>query len=1046
MACASPIASPIAFPIAPHPLKAENSTHRLAERKSLEFILQVSLANLHFVIHQMSLVEVDDRMEVWKSEALCGAASAAAEMAWLSRWEMGRDWGIREGAGSVRRRLGGGWDVDKRGDAVGDVISRLGKSVLDALLRGSGEDVRRRVGGGKTEASDPFGDGYPKDKKVVIPQMWTINDLYEREKMSRSFLLPQAHMNASLAIRQEIQRFESVHPSIYAIYDLIEMIPDPLLSQQIREHVVSIEDSFVNSQEWTVSRGVPDLRLGIVGSLSSGKSALVHRYLTGSYMQEESPEGGRFKKEVVLDGQSYLLLIRDEGGPPEFQFTAWVDAVIFVFSLENEASFNAIYNYYSKMSNFRHPSEIPIILVGTQDAISENNPRVIDDSRARRLAADLKKCAYYETCATYGLNVEKVFQDACQRIANQRLGYQSRPSTPNQTGRPFQFLGSPSLGNSPSLHNVNSLPPAVSGLAISQTSSSSASYPRDSPPTTTGRFASAEVPGGACSLDPGKPPSGRGNEERSFPTGDSSPKDQLPTPSSTPTTARKSRRRSNLFASSKKEDAEKKCKNGELGIGRAIPLKQGHLYKRSTKGLNKEWKKKYVTLCDDGRLTYHPSLHDYMEDIHGKEISLRYTTVKVPGQRPRGISNGVIDFGGLSILDRSSGKKEPHLGSTNSKVALTSFELIRDGPGAIRSASLVNCDNVLQGNADTSKNETSNVKKKHRRMKSSLNRKADDGDDSDGYEFLLVSCDNKTWQFEAANSEERDEWVSAIEQCILNCLQLNETGKAKGRPPADPSAILSLRRVVEGNLACCDCDAPNPDWASLNLGTLICIECSGIHRNLGSHISRVRSLDLDEWPPGHLSVMMALGNRIANSIWESNVQGRNKPSPNSSRDEKERWIRAKYEEKLFLAPLSTPHVPLGQQILDAVCRGDVRHVALLLSHAEPEHASTCVSPRDPRTPLHIACAMGNLPITQLLLWHGANPSAVDQDGPTCLSYARSSGSSEIVDLVLQYLSGGTTKSIGTGMGTFPLRRGSLTKEKCTNPSPASYEKLPSSFI
>ena len=80
-----------------------------------------------------------------------------------------------------------------------------------------------------------------------------------------------------------------------------------------------LPDSFVNSQEWTLSRGVPDIRLGIVGSLSSGKSALVHRYLTGSYMQEESPEGGRFKKEVVVDGQSYLLLIRDEGGPPELQ-------------------------------------------------------------------------------------------------------------------------------------------------------------------------------------------------------------------------------------------------------------------------------------------------------------------------------------------------------------------------------------------------------------------------------------------------------------------------------------------------------------------------------------------------------------------------------------------------------------------------------------------------------------------------------------------------------------------------------------------------------
>lgn len=50
-------------------------------------------------------------------------------------------------------------------------------------------------------------------------------------------------------------------------------------------------------------------------------------------------------------------------------------------------------------------------------------------------------------------------------------------------------------------------------------------------------------------------------------------------------------------------------KNGELGSGRAIPIKQGYLYKRSSKALNKDWKKKYVTLCDDGRLTYHPSLH-----------------------------------------------------------------------------------------------------------------------------------------------------------------------------------------------------------------------------------------------------------------------------------------------------------------------------------------------------------------------------------------------------------------------------------------------------
>lgn len=221
----------------------------------------------------------------------------------------------------------------------------------------------------------------------------------------------QACLNTSLSIRQEIQRFESVHPSIYALYDLVELIPDPLLAQQIRDHVVAIEDSFVNSQEWTASRGVTELRVGVLGSPDSGKSALVHRYLTGAYMQEESPEGGRFKKEVIIDGHSYLLLIRDEGGSPEMQFTAWVDAVIFVFSLDNEISYNTVASYFNKMSHYRNSSEIPIILVGTQDSISESSPRVVDDNRARKLSNELRRCSYYETCATYGLNVERVFQD-----------------------------------------------------------------------------------------------------------------------------------------------------------------------------------------------------------------------------------------------------------------------------------------------------------------------------------------------------------------------------------------------------------------------------------------------------------------------------------------------------------------------------------------------------------------------------------------------------------------------------------------------------------
>lgn len=56
------------------------------------------------------------------------------------------------------------------------------------------------------------------------------------------------------------------------------------------------------------------------------------------------------------------------------------------------------------------------------DAISAANPRVIDDSRARKLSNDLKRCTYYETCSTYGLNVERVFQDGERGVKNVEMG------------------------------------------------------------------------------------------------------------------------------------------------------------------------------------------------------------------------------------------------------------------------------------------------------------------------------------------------------------------------------------------------------------------------------------------------------------------------------------------------------------------------------------------------------------------------------------------------------------------------------------------------
>lgn len=70
---------------------------------------------------------------------------------------------------------------------------------------------------------------------------------------------------------------------------------------------------------------------------------------------------------------------------------------------------------------------------------------------------------------------------------------------------------------------------------------------------------------------------------------------------------------------------------------------------------------------------------------------------------------------------------------------------------------------------------------------------------------------------------------------------------------------------------CADCTARGPTWASINLGVFICLNCSGIHRNLGVHISKVRSTNLDTWLPEQVEFIKATGNVKANAYWECNM-------------------------------------------------------------------------------------------------------------------------------------------------------------------------------
>ena len=102
------------------------------------------------------------------------------------------------------------------------------------------------------------------------------------------------------------------------------------------------------------------------------------------------------------------------------------------------------------------------------------------------------------------------------------------------------------------------------------------------------------------------------------------------------------------------------------------------------------------------------------------------------------------------------------------------------------------------------------------------------------------------------------------------------------------------------NKYCADCKSNPPSWASINLGVLICIKCSSTHRELGTHISKIKSINLDVWPSDILDKFQKIDNKISNDYWEHNLSqdefNQIKIDPYKVMD----FIRNKYEYKKYV--------------------------------------------------------------------------------------------------------------------------------------------------
>ncbi|XP_078809047.1 ARF GTPase-activating protein GIT2a isoform X4 [Oryzias latipes] len=221
-----------------------------------------------------------------------------------------------------------------------------------------------------------------------------------------------------------------------------------------------------------------------------------------------------------------------------------------------------------------------------------------------------------------------------------------------------------------------------------------------------------------------------------------------------------------------------------------------------------------------------------------------------------------------------------------------------------------------------------------------------------------------------------------------------------------------MSKRLRNTEVCADCTAPEPRWASVNRGVLICDECCSVHRSLGRHSSQVRHLTQTPWPPSQLQMVQTIYSNGSNSIWEhsildpaSGLSGKRKTNlQDKLHPNKMEFIRAKYQMLAFVHRMpcreddSSTTKDLSKQLHSSVRTGNLETCLRLLSLGAQ---ANFFHPEKGNTPLHVAAKAGQVCQVELLTVYGADPGAPDSNGKTPIDYARESGHHDLADRLVE---------------------------------------------
>ncbi|XP_060947032.1 arf-GAP with SH3 domain, ANK repeat and PH domain-containing protein 2b isoform X2 [Limanda limanda] len=293
--------------------------------------------------------------------------------------------------------------------------------------------------------------------------------------------------------------------------------------------------------------------------------------------------------------------------------------------------------------------------------------------------------------------------------------------------------------------------------------------------------------------------------------------------------------------------------------------------------------------------------------------------------------------------------------------------------------------------------------------------------------FDLFSHD-RTYHFQAEDDAECQVWVSVLqnskEEALTQAFQGDQDEGENNIVQELTKAIVGEVKRMSGNDGCCDCGAPAPTWLSTNLGVVICIECSGIHREMGVHYSRIQSLDLDVLGTSELLLAKNVGNASFNEIMEADLSAQDvtKPDPSSDMQTRKDYITAKYTEQRFARRLCADAESRLQALYQAVRNRDI--LSLLQVYAEGADLMEAIPQPNEHEPgetvLHLAVRMvdrNSLHIVDFLAQNSGNLDKQTSRGSTALHYCCLTDNRECLKLLLR---GRASVSITNEAGETPL--------------------------